>query len=213
MNKYKQNKSLLIGSKEDIKELAQKDHARLLIISDSHGHTDIMQNIIMNYGKECQALIFCGDGLGDVSQIITLAQEDKALAECLPPVLAFVQGNCDPQAYPMEDGKYLRAPIEQELVVNGQKLLIVHGHAHGVDYGTEKLGLQMKFEDYKAVFYGHTHIACERNIEGYKFVNPGSCSRPRGGQLASFAIATVEKTFIDIAFINTPSFKLWTPLA
>ena len=36
----------LIGAKKDIDALATKDHARVLIISDSHRHPGIFQNIV-----------------------------------------------------------------------------------------------------------------------------------------------------------------------
>ena len=60
----------------------------------------------------------------------------------------------------------------------------------------------MQVSECNTAFYGHTHVAREENFKNFKIVNPGSCSRPRGGQSAGFAIATVEKTFVDIAFIK-----------
>lgn len=206
--KIKQNKKKLIGSKNAIASLAKKDLARLLVISDSHGNFERLFSIVKRYGEACDALIFCGDGLGDLVTLLSIAQNEEQVEKCLPPVIAFVRGNCDPQGI-LLNGKMLDAPIEQTLIVNGQKLLIVHGHAHGVDFGMEKLGLQAKLGDYNAVFYGHTHIASWQN----NFINPGSCARPRGGQVPGLAIATVGKDFIDMAFINAASFEKWTPLA
>ena len=94
--------------------------------------------------------------------------------------------------------------------------MIVHGHREGVDFGFSKLGLEMKIADCDTSLFGHTHIAEEVSIDGCKFINPGSCSNPRGGQPQSFAILTVEKKFIDTAFIRLTSkedgdFKLWRP--
>ena len=83
---------------------------------------------------------------------------------------------------------------------------------NSIDQGAEILA------DCKTAFYGHSHIAKEENIDGYKFVNPGSCARPRGGQPAGFAIATVEKNFVDIAFLKEiiqdgkQGFTIWNPI-
>lgn len=207
----------VIGSKVAIEELAAKDHARLLVISDSHGHYSVMENIVRNYGAKCDALIFCGDGISDISRLLYAAKADKKLSECVPPVIAAVKGNCDPATYPLDTNSlYFSEMIE--LKVNGQNFLITHGHMQNVDWGIEPLGLEMQVSECQTAFYGHTHIAKEEISGKFKIVNPGSCARPRGGQPASFAIATVEKTFVDVAFIRmkiegdgSTSFTLWNP--
>lgn len=209
----------LIGTKADIEALAKKDHARILITSDIHGQYSLFETIIRRYGKECDALGFCGDGAGDLALLLSNAQKDEELKAAIPPVIAFVQGNGDPSAYPLFNNISLKIPETQTLTVNGQKLMFVHGHREGVDFGLENYGLEMQLENCKTGFFGHTHIAYEENTEGYKFINPGSVGRPRGGQPNSFAIATVEKSFIDIAYIKAVTnydgnkdFQLWIPI-
>lgn len=211
-----QNENNLIGSKDDIASLASKDHARVLVASDSHNHFDILLNIIRRFGPTCDAFAFCGDGLSDIVNIFSLARQNDEVRNALPPVLAFVAGNCDPSFYPISVSpeEMLQAPAKQILTVNKQNILIVHGHRESVDFSFSKLGLEMKFSKCKTALYGHTHIAGETSIHGCKFINPGSCSTPRGGQPQSCAILTVEKKFVDTAFITTKEdgdFKLWTP--
>ena len=209
----------LIGSKKDIDALSTTDHARLLLVSDSHGCRQILEELIRKYGKECHALIFCGDGAGDLAYILSLSKTNKAFQEALPPVIAFARGNGDPSTYPVNVHFSLNIPNSQTITVNNQKILIVHGHREGVDFGLENLGLEMQLSECKLAFYGHTHIAREDRIQDYQIVNPGSCARPRGGQPAGFAIATVEKNFTDIAFIKMQkdldgkqSYKIWQPI-
>lgn len=209
----------LIGTKEDIEALAKKEHARVLILSDTHGHYSLMENIILRYGKDCDALGFCGDGAGDMAQLLINSKSDKKLQQAIPPVIATVQGNGDPGFYPIGDNKIIKIPESQILKVNGQNLMFVHGHREGVDFGLENYGLEMQLDNCKTGFFGHTHIAYEENTEGFKFVNPGSVGRPRGGQPNCFAIATVEKSFVDIAFIKVGTnldgekdFQLWIPI-
>ena len=209
MTEISQHKQNIIGSRSAIEALETKEHARLLVISDSHGRYGVFESIVRGYGAECDALIFCGDGVCDIAALLYNAKADTQLAACVPQVIAAVHGNCDPSSYPLDRGSlYFSEMIE--LTVNGRGILITHGHNQGVDYGIENLGLEMQVSGCTTAFYGHTHVAREDSIKNYKIVNPGSCSRPRGGQQAGFAIATVEKDFVDIAFITTEG-KIWSP--
>ena len=217
MIEISQHHQNIIGSREAVAALESKDHARLLVISDSHGRYGILEGIVRGYGAKCDALIFCGDGVGDIARLLYAAKADKNLMDCLPPVIAAVKGNCDPSTYPLEKGTlYFSEMIE--LKVNGRGILITHGHNQGVDWGVETLGLEMQVSECNTAFYGHTHVAREDIFKNFKIVNPGSCSRPRGGQPAGFAIATVEKAFVDIAFIKmemgsdgSTEYKIWNP--
>ena len=217
MIEISQHAQNIIGSREAIAALEKKDHARLLVLSDSHGRYGIVEGIVRRFGSECDALIFCGDGVCDIAQLLYAAKADKKLGDCVPPVIAAVHGNCDPASYPLDKGTlYFSGMIE--LKVNGRGILITHGNNQGVDWGVETLGLEMQVSECTTAFYGHTHVAREDNFKNFKIVNPGSCSRPRGGQAPGFAIATVEKSFVDIAFIKmemgadgATEYKIWNP--
>ena len=217
MIEISQHAQNIIGSREAIAALEKKDHARLLVLSDTHGRYGIVESIVRRFGSECDALIFCGDGVCDIAQLLYVQKADKKLAACVPPVIAAVHGNCDPASYPLDKGSlYFSGMIE--LKVNGRGILITHGHNQGVDWGVENLGLEMQVSGCTTGFYGHTHVARENNFNNFKIVNPGSTSRPRGGQPAGFAIATVEKDFIDIAFIKmemgrdgATEYTIWNP--
>lgn len=198
---YKQNKNNIIGKKKDIKSLETKEHARVLVVSDIHGDFNTLQKIVLTYGKECDALACCGDGVRDIVQMLEFSKNDKELQNAIPPVVVIVQGNCDPYSYSIFN-KPIKIPLTQVLTVNEQNMMFTHGHTQGVDYGLQNYGFEMQSQNCKTGFYGHTHVAGEEICENIKFVNPGSISRPRGGQQAGFAIATVEKTFVDIAFIT-----------
>lgn len=206
-----QQQQLLIGSAEDIAALQNKDHARILVVSDSHNHFDILLNILRQFGPSCDGFIFCGDGLGDIATVVGLAEKKEEIRAILPPVIAFVSGNCDPQSYPLPNEKSITAPTKQILTVNGQNIFITHGHKYGINYGFEKMGYEMQLKNCKTGIFGHTHIAEEVYENDFKFINPGSCVSPRGGQPAGFAILTVEKTFVDAAFIKAGDFSLWQP--
>lgn len=214
-----QQTSGLIGSLEDIKALSQKDHARILAISDSHGSYRIFAKIIKEFGSKCDALIFAGDGARDLAEILEEANEREDFRKCLPPVIAFVRGNNDPNTIPVsyDIGKYnLEArtllkgsviiPYSQSLNVNGHNILITHGHLQNIEYSYEPISEIAKEKACKTVIYGHTHFPQNLDAIDIRLINPGSISRPRGGMPATFAILTVEKTFINTAFlkINNP---------
>lgn len=226
-----QNSNYIIGSPDAIEALKTKKQARLLTVSDCHGQWRGLVRIIKQFGKTCDALLLLGDCWRDLQELLELANENKDLKALLPPVIAFVRGNGDPSNFPVSyDIGYANpnartlpkgtvlVPDQLLLEVNGHKILMVHGHLQGVDYGYNKLGLDAKLQGASTALHGHTHIpVCEQRGD-FTFINPGSTSRPRGGSPASFAILTVEKTFIDAAFlrINDPmgeesSYTLYNP--
>lgn len=228
MNKLLQTDSGLIATQEDLYLLQNKDHCRILTISDSHGGYKIFFKIIQQYGSHCDAIIFCGDGIGDLVEILEQAKNDDSLKEALPAVIAFVRGNGDPSIYPVSFNvektklgiknnhkKTLIVPEEQILVANNTRFFITHGHNQGVYFGLDQLGLTASYHQCQIGVYGHTHVSRQDVFPNIKLVNPGSITRPRDGDTPGFAIITVEKTFTDIAFIkiskaysNNPEFKV-----
>lgn len=231
MIELSQNSNYLIGSQADIAALATKEHARILTISDSHGDWRGLMRIVKQFGPTCDALVITGDCWRDLEELLELADEDPSVRQVIPPVLGFVRGNGDPSYFAIsyDIGKNnanartlpkgsVIMPDKLVLTANGQQILFVHGHIEGVDYGYNKLGLDAKMLGLHYAVHGHTHIPVFEQRGDFTFINPGSISRPRGGSPASFAILTVEKTFIDVAFlrINDPmgeesSYTLYNP--
>ncbi len=231
MIELSQNSNYLIGSQADIAVLATKEHARILTISDSHGDWRGLMRIVKQFGPTCDALVITGDCWRDLEELLELADEDPSVRQVIPPVLGFVRGNGDPSYFAIsyDIGKNnanartlpkgsVIMPDKLVLTANGQQILFVHGHIEGVDYGYNKLGLDAKMLGVHYAVHGHTHIPAFEQRGDFTFINPGSISRPRGGSPASFAILTVEKTFIDAAFlrINDPmgeesSYTLYNP--
>ena len=76
MIEISQHAQNIIGSREAIAALENKDHARLLVLSDSHGRYGILESIIRRFGGECDALIFCGDGVSDIAQLLYMTKND-----------------------------------------------------------------------------------------------------------------------------------------
>ena len=205
MVEFTQENHNLLGSKEAVEALEKKENARVLAVSDSHGSLSVLHNIVMSFGSDCDALIFCGDGLGDLVSLLNNARNDSELAKCIPPVIAFVQGNNDAGHYSIFSGFAITAPQRQNLIVGGKNILITHGHRQGVEFGYEALAFEAQITESKYIVHGHTHIGGEGYFgqeNEYKIINPGSCSRPRGGTPTGFAILTFGRNFEDTAFVK-----------
>lgn len=131
---------------------------KLVVVSDSHGDDQILQTLVDHYEGQVDALIHCGDS--------ELSWDDP-----LRQHFQIVQGNMD------FDQEF---PLMVTSQIDHQKVLVVHGHRYGVNFGLEQLSLLAQEQQADLIFYGHTHqLACEMN-QGRLFLNPGSISQPRG---------------------------------
>lgn len=207
MNGLIQQKSFLIGTAEDIAALEKKESASILVISDSHGVADTVISIITRQAQKelCDALVFCGDGANDILSALERAAQDEDFMKCVPSVVVLVEGNGDSDRYPVRfdaSGKSKQSPfflysnvsIPQEVVFKaaGHTLFATHGHRYDVYYGTQGLADRAKAMGADIALYGHTHISAAEDRNGILILNPGSCTRPRGGQTPSYAVVTLR---------------------
>jgi len=185
-----QQADFAIGNPDAIKALAKKENATLLVISDSHGRADVFRAIVEKFGERCDALVFCGDGIGDFCAALEATKKNKKLAKAFPPVAIFARGNGDYPDFPLDDGE-IKVPLHQFLKVAGMKIMATHGHAEGAYYGLGRMNQVALENQADIVFYGHTHIAARQEEDCTYFINPGSCAHPRGGQKACFALVNI----------------------
>ncbi|MCQ2240858.1 YfcE family phosphodiesterase [Treponema sp.] len=187
MNTFKQNNPTnLIGSQEDINSLGEKEKARILVVSDSHGNYASLKSVVQEFGGECDAMIFCGDGIEDVARLVEIA-------DSVPPVLGIVEGNNDPDTYPV-NGEEVHVPLSCSLKVAGHNVFFTHGHRFSLYEGLDGMKKTASTIGCDAIFFGHTHVSFNALVSGNIFVlNPGSCSRPRQCQPPSFAVVEIEK--------------------
>ncbi len=179
----------IIGSRKDLDELAKKDIAHLLVVSDSHGSKEILSIILEKFASGCDALCFCGDGMQD---LLSCTEEFFPI---MPPVIAFAQGNGDIRDFYLDRGDDMlsvNVPKSLTLDVADTRIFITHGHRYDVYYKIETLQEAARLNEAHIAFFGHTHIA--NVVDGNPaLLNPGSCARPRGGQPHTFAVVEVVK--------------------
>lgn len=214
-----QQKSLLLGNKNAIDALAQKDSARLLVISDSHGSSSAVHSILKHFGSTCDALCFCGDGSRDVLSVLANSLSHADFAKSIPPVVALAQGNGDFSSCVLHSShpQAFSVPKSQFFIAAGKLVFVTHGHLYDVYYGTKELFHSAKRENAEIVLFGHTHIPYAKNEDDILILNPGSCARPRRNSVNSFAIITISPQNTTFQFYSmqtdekTAHFAPYTP--
>ncbi|MCZ0717040.1 metallophosphoesterase [Aerococcus kribbianus] len=154
---------------------------QILILSDSHGDSQILTDLVSRYSDQVDYYIHCGDSeLSDQDTIWNL--------------YTTVQGNMD--FYPFA--------TEAVLDTDQGKIVIVHGHLHQVKQGDQTLVSLAKEKQADIVCYGHTHVMDCHETEGVLIINPGSIRLPRGEYpKPSYAILTIDKAGNkSVAFYN-----------
>lgn len=147
---------------------------RVLIISDSHGRNDYVKRAIMQSG-EIDAFIHLGDVEADVEEL-------KDFAHCPSYIVA---GNND-----------VGVGLPGTLTINlgGKKILLTHGHRHGVNYDLKRLGLFGTMNQMDIVMYGHTHYPYLDRGDDIILLNPGSITYPRQeGKARTFMIMEIDE--------------------
>jgi len=78
-------------------------------------------------------------------------------------------------------------------VVEGRRILIVHGHLFGVKSDHEKLAQLLRNGGYNLIIYGHSHMPEIIPLPQGYLMNPGSLSSPRRGSKRSYGIVEIGK--------------------
>lgn len=137
---------------------------KCLVVSDSHGRSDLVNKLIDQYREEADVMIHCGD------------IEDYA--ENFPEMM-IVSGNND-IFYDLPDS--LIVPFGKH------RILVAHGHQFAYMRRVEKLAEAARKNACDIVCFGHTHVADVQTIHGVLVVNPGSLWRSRDGRGPSYAL-------------------------
>lgn len=198
MNTLEVIKDGIIGNLSDLEEIQNITNARILIYSDSHGDAFVVKELITKLSKDCDALIFTGDGIFDLISVINLAKHDKKLKEKLPKVIFFVRGNGDASFINSEIGK-LFVPSKLKEKIANKFFYIVHGNGSGVYYGTSLLEAEAETEECNVAVFGHTHVPFEE-LHNVYLVNPGSLSCPRRSSFKSAGIIEIIEKNINTIF-------------
>lgn len=189
---------------EKTKNLANKESAKILVISDSHGQTRNLRSVLEAQKNTCDALVFTGDGIMD---LITIMEEDfnsPPEHKILPQNVIFVRGNGDSPYYNFFTDKpqILQIPEYASFTVAHKKFFVTHGHFFGVYYSTQELLDYLEKNRFDAGLFGHTHVPFAKFSNDILLLNPGSIFLPRNNSQKSYAVLTVTKENIKYEFFE-----------
>ncbi len=146
----------------------------ILVISDSHRDTGRVEQLLRLYAKHVRMVIHLGDLASDLTDFSYEFSNIETHA---------VAGNCD---------FYSSAPQEKIITVNESRILLIHGHHHGVKSNIDRLAYYAEEKEVNACFFGHTHRPDEFIRGPVYFFNPGSLGRPRAGARPSYGLVSVS---------------------
>ncbi|MFS0780674.1 metallophosphoesterase family protein [Bacillus sp. 1P06AnD] len=154
---------------------------KILIVSDSHGQTDILHKLKARYASEMAAMIHCGDS--------ELNNGDEAIEG-----FTYVRGNCD------YDSAF---PNERTEEIGGYRFFITHGHLYNIKMNLQSITYKAEEAEAQFVCFGHSHHAGSmQGDDGLIYINPGSISLPRGRKEKSFAILEIEDSKANVQFLD-----------
>lgn len=163
----------------------------ILVFSDSHGHGDLIEEVVHRQITPPDAVFFLGDGLRDL-----------AWCDLCGSRLYSIRGNCD--FYSSDD---TGDEIFTEL--GGIKIFAAHGHKYSVKSGYLAMAARAASLGADIMLFGHTHEPiCHAFNEGdtvldikltkkLYVMNPGSI-----GQGKSFGTVTVRNGVILMHLAN-----------
>ncbi|MEJ6348692.1 metallophosphoesterase [Holzapfeliella sp. He02] len=156
---------------------------KLLIMSDTHGETSLMKQVIKRHQAEVDKVIHAGDGQfqssGDVTDIIA------------------VHGNMT---------EVIDLPDEAHLKIDDGGLLLMHGHLDdNIAYNPMRLQFKGLENQTNVLVFGHTHQPFVSYFDDLLLLNPGSLAKSRDVRLkatGTYAILTITSQKYMIDFYN-----------
>lgn len=155
-----------------------------MIASDIHGSALYCEKMLDAFAQEqADQLLLLGDILyhgprNDLPDGYAPKEVIKLLNPLKSKILC-VRGNCDTEV----DQMVLEFPILAEsclLWLDGRRLFAVHGHKSGPE--------TLPLSPGDLLFSGHTHIPHDKEVNGIRWLNPGSVSIPKENTPHSYMI-------------------------
>ena len=149
---------------------------KIIVLSDTHGNTELLRNVIFRNQVGLDLAIHLGDNLKDFNEVMIEFPYIASLG---------VLGNCDFASM------YFDAKTEGCFCAEKRRIFYTHGHKYNVDHGVEYLSYNAKFNNCDIALYGHTHVGVITECSGVTVINPGSLSRPRDNSGGTYAILEI----------------------
>lgn len=163
---------------------------KYMFASDVHGSAYYCQKMLESFEQEgADRLVLLGDLLyhgprNDLPKDYAPKRVIAMLNEHKHEIIS-VRGNCDAEV----DQMVLEFPIMADygvLIEEGRIFYLSHGHI----YQEENLP---PLQEGDVFVYGHTHVLRAEKKDGQVFLNPGSVSIPKEGNIPSYGILENDK--------------------
>jgi len=149
---------------------------KILALSDSHGDTKLMYEILEMLGDKIQMVLFLGDCIDDIIDYTYI---------CGDMPVHYAAGNCE---------RFYFEPFDDEIEAGGKKVFITHGHKYGVKGGHGVIVKEAKARGADICLFGHSHWPEIFEESGIFFMNPGSIAFPRGiSRFPTYGIIDIDE--------------------
>lgn len=157
---------------------------RWLILSDSHGDSRRVLDILSHWEGKLSDLLFLGDGASEIVEAAYIFPEIRFHG---------VTGNND---FLIKPNERVTFPLEYLLTLpkSAQKIYLTHGHIASYSEVQNVVSERAKEAGAQFAFYGHLHRPFSGVIKDVHLFSPGSVSYPRGGTQASYLIADFKES-------------------
>ncbi|CQR24329.1 phosphoesterase [Streptococcus varani] len=170
--------------------MAEEASKTILVMSDSHGNRQVLEELKGHYWNKVDAIFHNGDS--------ELDSEDPIWDG-----IQVVCGNCD------FDGGY---PDNLLTELEGVRIAQTHGHLYRINYTWQNLDYWAQEMDADICLYGHLHAAAAEKRGKTLFLNPGSVQQPRGLiQVKLYALITITDSCFKVRFYDL-NHQEYTPL-
>lgn len=144
----------------------------ILAVSDTHGAYNRLYNLVQDV--ECDAVIFCGDGIREARAIQSICDTKRFYC---------VKGNCD---FVFDESGIIKP------IICGKNIYITHGCEVPRQNANIHIASAAKACGCDTAFFGHTHKAECCSIDGVLTINPGSL-----GYNGTYAVAIIKDGKIE----------------
>ncbi|HHT35675.1 MAG: phosphodiesterase [Candidatus Wallacebacter cryptica] len=173
------------------------------VISDTHGSLTAWQQALAGPFADVDFIIHTGDVLyhgarNPLPEGYAPADLAEAINACKLPIM-IVKGNCDSEV----DQMVLNVPLQSPFLITDQpvgRILATHGHYYD-EAQTLVLAERYQIEIWIS---GHTHVPVLERTGNTIFLNPGSCSLPKGEEPRS-CVAVITADELQLIDLNTKS--------
>ncbi|TWI57050.1 metallophosphoesterase family protein [Halalkalibacter nanhaiisediminis] len=151
---------------------------KALIISDSHGLEDELNEVIDRHKNEVDIFIHCGDS--------ELTKDHFALQG-----VNVVKGNCD------YGDDFLEEWVE---TIDDTTIYVTHGHLYNVKMTHVPLSYRAEEKGAQIACFGHSHVAGAFEENSVIYINPGSIRMPRNRKEKTYCICARTSTETTVTY-------------